>query len=58
MVSEYNEKELVIKKEFDERLKLAENIIQEKNDYISKLESKLEKLESMPWRRRRSPRNR
>lgn len=43
---EYNEKELVIKKEFDERLKLAENIIQEKNDYISKLEAKLEKLES------------
>jgi KilA-N domain/Meiotically up-regulated gene 113 len=43
---EYTEKELLIKKEFDERLKLAENIIQEKNDYISKLEAKLEKIEA------------
>jgi hypothetical protein len=43
---EYTEKELVIKKEFDERLKLAENIIQEKNEYISKLEAKLEKIEA------------
>ena len=43
---EYTEKELVIKKEFDERLKLAENIIQEKNEYIAKLEAKLEKMEA------------
>jgi uncharacterized coiled-coil protein SlyX len=43
---EYTEKELLIKKEFDERLKLSENIIQEKNEYISKLEAKIEKMEA------------
>ena len=43
---EYTEKELLVKKDFDERLKLAENIIQEKNEYISKLEAKLEKMEA------------
>jgi hypothetical protein len=43
---EYTEKELLIKKECDERLKLSENIIQEKNEYIAKLEAKLEKFEN------------
>ena len=43
---EYTEKELLIKKECDERLKLSESIIQEKNEYISKLEAKIEKMEA------------
>jgi cell division septum initiation protein DivIVA len=35
----------LIKKDCDERLKLSENIIKEKNDYISKLEANIAKLE-------------
>jgi hypothetical protein len=42
---EHQEKESSLKKEYEDRLQVAEKSIREKNEYIAKLEAKLEKLE-------------